>query len=140
MKTEYFESVVMVERLYRLFLDVIKKELEQKNLHDISNVQSIVIYHIGKGQVTVGELTNRGYYMGSNVSYNLRKMVSFGYVEQIPSPHDKRASFIKLTSKGLEVHALLDDVFEKHAKNLKEVQSLKESLSGLESFWNAQLR
>ncbi|CAO5680895.1 MAG: hypothetical protein HEEMFOPI_01826 [Holosporales bacterium] len=140
MKTEYFESVVMVEKLYRLFLDVVRKELDARNWHDISNVQAIVIYHIGHGQLTVGELTNRGYYMGSNVSYNLRKMVSFGYIEQIPSPHDKRASYIKLTEKGFLVHEMLDNMFEKHAHKLQSVEKLRESLKDLESFWLQEVR
>lgn len=140
MKTEYFESVVMVERLYRLFLDVVRKELDTNNYHDISNVQAIVIYHLGDGQLTVGELTNRGYYMGSNVSYNLRKMVSFGYIEQIPSPHDKRASYIKLTEKGLLVRDMLDELFDKHASKIEDVDTLKSSLKSLETFWLQEVR
>lgn len=140
MKAEYFESVVMIERLYRLFLDVVKKELEKHNLHDISNVQAIIAYHINTGQVTVGELTNRGYYLGSNVSYNLRKMVHFGYVDQIPSEHDKRAVYIKLTEKGLTVHKLLDALFEAHAEDFSHALKLKNNLKELESFWNGKLR
>jgi DNA-binding MarR family transcriptional regulator len=135
MKDKYFESVVMVERLYRLFLDVIKKELEKENIHDINNVQAIVLYHIGTGQITVGELTNRGYYLGSNVSYNLRKMVNFGYVDQIPSPHDKRAVFIKLSEKGLKLHNILDVVFERHANQLGDIEAISETLLKLEKFW-----
>lgn len=139
MKEKYFESVVMIERLYRLFLDVVKKELEREKLHDINNVQSIILYHIGMGQITVGELTNRGYYLGSNVSYNLRKMVNFGYVDQIPSPHDKRAIYIKLSEKGLNLHKMLDTLFEKHATEIGDIVSISNTLSGLESFWKTKL-
>jgi DNA-binding MarR family transcriptional regulator len=135
MKEKYFESVVMIERLHRLFLEVVKKELEKQNILDINNVQAIVLYHIGKGQITVGELTNRGYYLGSNVSYNLRKMINFGYIDQIPSPHDKRAVFIKLSEKGLNLHKILDSVFDDHAKKLGNIDQIIDILSQLEKFW-----
>ncbi|MDP2193661.1 MAG: helix-turn-helix domain-containing protein, partial [Alphaproteobacteria bacterium] len=95
MKDTYLESVIMVERVHRLFLEVLKIELEKIGVIDINNVQSLVLYNIGEGQLTVGELTNRGYYLGSNVSYNLRKMVQYDYVEQIQSAHDKRSSYVK---------------------------------------------
>ena len=75
MKEEYFDSVQALERLHRLFLDVVKAELDHLAIFDINNVQTIVLCNIGTNQLTIGELTNRGYYLGSNVSYNLRKMV-----------------------------------------------------------------
>ncbi|CAO5682597.1 MAG: hypothetical protein HEEMFOPI_00743 [Holosporales bacterium] len=139
MKEKYFESVVMVEKLYRLFLEVIKKELEKENIHDINNVQAIVLYHIGTGQITVGELTNRGYYLGSNVSYNLRKMVNFGYVKQTPSEHDRRAIFIRLSEKGLNLHKILDKIFEKHALEIGDIFSIFDMLLKLETFWKREL-
>ena len=103
MKDSYFEAVVMIERLHRLFLEVVKMELDKLHTRDINNVQALVLYNIGKSQLTVGELTNRGYYLGSNVSYNLRKMVQNDYVLQVPSPHDRRSSHVKLSAKGLEL-------------------------------------
>lgn len=140
MKNRYFESIVTIERLYRLFLDVLKNELDKNEIHDINNIQSVIIYHIGKGKVTVGELTNKGYYLGSNVSYNLRKMVNFGYVEQKKSELDKRAIFVQLTLKGIKLHDLLDEVLGKHAKKLMEIETLADELQKLETFWKAELR
>lgn len=140
MKNRYFESIVTIERLYRLFLDVLKNELDKNEIHDINNIQSVIIYHIGKGKVTVGELTNKGYYLGSNVSYNLRKMVNFGYVEQKKSELDKRAIFVQLTLKGIKLHDLLDEVLGKHAKKLMEIETLANELQKLETFWKAELR
>ena len=34
-----------------------------------------MLFNIGDAEMTVGELTLRGCYLGSNVSYNVRKMV-----------------------------------------------------------------
>lgn len=146
MKENYFKSVVMIERLHRLFLEVVKVELDRAKIRDINNVQCLVLYNIGRGQVTVGELTNRGYYLGSNVSYNLRKMVQNGYLIQEPSPHDRRSSHVKLSAKGLGLHDKLDELFTIHAKALVHegvddhaVAKLDETLTQLEGFWTSLL-
>jgi len=142
MKENYFKSVVMIERLHRLFLEVVKVELDRMKIRDINNVQCLVLYNVGRGQVTVGELTNRGYYLGSNVSYNLRKMVQNHYLIQEPSAHDRRSSHVKLSEKGLKLHDRLDDLFTTHAKALAQegissakAEELDRLLTGLESFW-----
>ncbi len=142
MKEEYFQSVQSLERLHRLFLDVVKTELDNIKMFDINNVQAIIIYNIGTNQLTVGELTNRGYYLGSNVSYNLRKMVKNEYIIQVQTPHDRRSSLVKLSPKGLELYKKLDQVFQKHSeilnsKNGKEtLTQLSSSLMKLENFWS----
>lgn len=141
MKEAYFESVQSLEKLHRLFLDVVRTELDNLGMFDINNVQALIIYNIGSNQLSVGELTNRGYYLGSNVSYNLRKMVKHDYVVQIPTPHDRRSSLVKLSPKGLELYKNLDKVFQKHSEILnnkggKETLSqLSVSLQKLEIFW-----
>ena len=145
MKEAYFESIVMVERVHRLFLEVINIELEKQGTHDINNVQALILYNIGEGQLSVGELTNRGYYLGSNVSYNLRKMVQYGYVEQIQSLHDKRSSFVKLSNKGVILFKALDKAMTVQSDSLKkdapDVDILKfvDTLKKLEKFWAAFL-
>ena len=147
MKDAYFQSVVMIERLHRLFLEVIKVELDRMDIRDINNVQCLVLYNIGKGQVTVGELTNRGYYLGSNVSYNLRKMVQNDYLVQEPSAHDRRSSHVKLSSKGVELHDQLDKLFETHAEAMRtegissdKTTDLRNTLNSLEVFWSGLLK
>src|SRR5476649_582287 len=146
MKENYFKSVVMIERLHRLFLEVVKIELDRMKIRDINNVQCLVLYNVGRGQVTVGELTNRGYYLGSNVSYNLRKMVQNGYLVQEPSPHDRRSSHVKLSPKGLDLHDKLDDLFTMHATALSKegvdashAAQLDSTLTTLEGFWTSLL-
>ena len=97
MATKYYDTIQLIERLHRYFLDVVKVELDRLQIMDINNVQAMILFNIGHDEMTVGELTLRGYYLGSNVSYNLKKMVELGYVVQERSPHDKRSIRIKLT-------------------------------------------
>jgi len=146
MKEAYFETVVMIERLQRLFLEVIKIELDRLGTPDINNVQALVLYNIGENQLTVGELTNRGYYLGSNVSYNLRKMVQNDYVVQIPSPHDRRSSHVKLSAKGVALFSKLDKVLGGHAQTLQDkvagsgdMTAFVNTLRKLEGFWSSFL-
>ncbi len=146
MKESYFESVVMIERLHRLFLEVIKGELDRLGTRDINNVQVLILYNIGDNQLTVGELTNRGYYLGSNVSYNLRKMVQNKYVEQIPSPHDRRSSHVKLSAKGLALYKKFDEILTGHTTKLaSEVADevsfgkFRDILRKIETFWTGML-
>lgn len=142
MKEEYFNSAQSLERLHRLFLDVIKEELDHLGIFDINNVQTVVLCNIGTNQLTIGELTNRGYYLGSNVSYNLRKMVQNEYILQIPTPHDRRSCHVKLSPKGLELYKQFDKIFQSHAESLNKKEGketlalLGSSLQKLERFWH----
>ena len=148
MKESYFDIVVMIERLHRLFLDVIREELDLLSKMDITNVQALILYNIGKNnQLTVGELTNRGYYLGSNVSYNLRKMVKNGYVNQVPSAHDRRSSHVKLSPKGNDLYASLNQAivrqtesFTKQIDNKFVLEDFADNLHTLEQFWSSLLK
>ena len=143
MKEVYFETIMLIERLHRLFLEVIKGELDRIALHDINNVQCFILYNIGENRLTVGEVSNRGYYLGSNVTYNLKKMVENGYIDQEQSPHDKRSHHIRLSSKGLALYEKIDAIFKEHTKNMRhngvtetDIKSLKALLQRIEAFWS----
>ena len=145
MSTPYFETIQMIERLHRYFLDVVKMELDHKNVQDINNVQAMILYNIGHEDMTVGELTLRGYYLGSNVSYNVKKMSENGYIEQERSVHDKRSIRVKLSDKGKELYAILNEMFTRHEGKLDGTNLTQESFQGtiktlqdVERFWNAQ--
>jgi len=142
-KEVYFETVMLIERLHRLFLDVIKAELDRLRIQDINNIQCFILYNIGTSQMTVGEVSNRGYYLGSNVTYNLKKMVENGYIVQEQSPHDRRSSQIKLSEKGLKLFESIDNIFSGHSTNLahnsineSDLKNLKVLLQKLENFWS----
>lgn len=145
MNTPYYETIQMIERLHRYFLDVVKMELDRKGVEDINNIQAMILYNIGHDDMTVGELTLRGYYLGSNVSYNVKKMTENGYIEQTRSVHDKRSIRVKLTDKGKELYAILNDMFARHEGQLDGTKLTTESfkdaiatLQNIERFWNAQ--
>lgn len=99
MKQSYLETIRLIERLHRRFLDVIKTELDRLGVEDINNVQTLILFNINEEQLTVGELTARGYYLGSNVSYNVKKLVENGYLQQERSPHDRRMTRVRLSER-----------------------------------------
>jgi DNA-binding MarR family transcriptional regulator len=139
----YYETIHVIERLHRLSLDVLKLELDRLGIEDINNVQSLILYSIGTDQLTVGELTLRGYYLGSNVSYNLKKMVESGYLVQERSLHDRRSIRVKTSVKGAELKSKLDAFFERDGDRLMggwlsadELTRLGIGLNKLERFWS----
>lgn len=119
MKYNYYKSITMIEKLHRLFMEVIKQHLWKLNIKDINNVQCSILYNIYDKEVNVGSLIKDGYYQGSNVSYNLRKMVENGYISQRPSQCDRRVSEISLTEKGLSLHDKLTEIFDSHSIRLQ---------------------
>ena len=135
----YLESISLIERLHRQFLDVVKAELDGLGMRDINNVQSLILFNIGSEELTVGELTQRGYYLGSNVSYNLKKMVEAGYILQERSPHDRRSVRIRLSDKGVALWKRLSEMFQRHAGRLdaagRSLDDANGSLRELERFW-----
>lgn len=142
----YFESILLIERLHRQFLEVVKRELDYQLIKDINNVQALILYNIGREEVTVGELTHRGYYLGSNVSYNVKKMVETDYLLQERSTHDKRAVHVRLSEKGLGLHGRLSSMFDGHLQALTEspltsehLEAANQTLHGLERFWREML-
>ncbi len=143
--TPYFDAIQLIERLHRHFLDVLKLELDRKGIQDINNVQSMILYNIGEDELTVGELTIRGYYLGSNVSYNVKKMVENGYLVQERSVHDKRSIRVRLSQKGIELRALITDMFARHEKLIvgtdltpDRLNALNATMAMVERFWASQ--
>mgnify|MGYP002785945346 CR=1 FL=1 len=140
--TPYYESIQLIERLHRHFLDVVKVELDKKGVQDINNVQSMILYNIGRDDLTVGELTIRGYYLGSNVSYNVKKMVENGYLVQERSVHDKRSIRVRLSDKGIELHNFISQMFKRQEDQIQNsditnenLNAMNNTLKALERFW-----
>ncbi len=142
MKTVYAETILLIERLHRRFLDVIDAELERLKIDDLNNVQTLILYNIGYVELTVGELTGRGYYLGSNVSYNVKKLVENGYLVQSRSNYDKRAIRVKLSQKGLDICEKVGLLYQSHADALQKndeglvaLSATNHLLENLEGFW-----
>jgi DNA-binding MarR family transcriptional regulator len=138
----YLAVVSLIERLHRNFLEIVKLELDGLGIQDINNVQGLMLFNIGDAEMTVGELTLRGCYLGSNVSYNVKKMVENGYLAQERSIHDRRSVHVRLTAKGRALRDRLSLMHKRHIEMLAQtaitdadLRAAAVTLRRLERFW-----
>ncbi|QEW19247.1 MarR family protein [Marinibacterium anthonyi] len=144
----YLEALALVERLHRLLLDVIKDEFERIGVLEINAVQALLLFNIGDNEVTAGELKTRGYYQGSNVSYNLKKLVEMGYMHHQRCEIDRRSVRVRLTPRGREIRDIVDQLFLRHAEGLQEkgvidaagIEDITNALRRVERYWTDQIR
>ncbi len=140
----YLESLQLVERLHRRLLDVIKDEFDRAGRSDINAIQALLLFNIGSAELTAGELRSRGYYLGSNVSYNLKKLVDLGFINHQRSRVDRRSVRVSLTPKGEEVAAVVGKLYDRHIGSIEQVggissdefQQMNRALQRLDRFWN----
>ncbi|MCC5974155.1 MAG: MarR family transcriptional regulator [Rubellimicrobium sp.] len=144
----YLDALTLVERLHRLLLDVIKDEFERLGVLEINPVQALLLFNIADNEVTAGELKSRGYYQGSNVSYNLKKMVDLGYMHHQRCEIDRRSVRVRLTDKGRRTREIVARLFATHAEGLIArsvidaggMQDIVDSLRRIERYWSDQIR
>ena len=146
--TVYLDALTLVERLHRLLLDVIKDEFERVDVLEINAVQALLLFNIGDNEVTAGELKSRGYYQGSNVSYNLKKLVDMGYMHHQRCEIDRRSVRVRLTEKGRSVRDIVATLFQGHASGLQDkgvldmngLDNIAAALRRVERYWADQIR
>lgn len=144
----YLDSLALVERLHRLLLDVIKDEFERVGVLEINAVQALLLFNIGDNEVTAGELKSRGYYQGSNVSYNLKKLVEMGYMHHQRCEIDRRSVRVRLTEAGRKIRDIVATLFERHAEGLQSkgvlgpegIENITHALRRVERYWTDQIR
>ncbi|PYG33067.1 MarR family winged helix-turn-helix transcriptional regulator [Pelagimonas varians] len=144
----YLDALGLVERLHRLLLDVIKDEFERLGIIDVNAVQALLLFNIGENEVTAGELKSRGYYQGSNVSYNLKKLVEMGYMHHQRCEIDRRSVRVRLTQRGREICEIVNELFLSHADGLQKkavlsiegIDDITMSLRRVERYWTDQIR
>lgn len=144
----YLDTLALVERLHRLLLDVIKDEFERVGALEINPVQALLLFNIAGNEVTAGELKSRGYYQGSNVSYNLKKLVEAGYMHHQRSDTDRRSVRVRLTPKGHMLRETVAAMFARHAETLEQrevvsldtLDALNHALRRMERYWTDQIR
>ncbi len=147
-RSEYLQALRFIERLHRLLLDVIKDEFDRLGGSDINSVQALLLYNIGDNELTAGELKSRGYYLGSNVSYNLKKLVDMDYLHYKRSETDRRSVRVSLTPKGQQACDVVNKLYDRQLTSLEavgqvhsgDVQVLNKALLRLERFWSDQIR
>ena len=146
--TGYLEALSLVERLHRLLLDVIKDEFERVGILEINAAQALLLFNIGDNEVTAGELKSRGYYQGSNVSYNLKKLVDMGYMHHQRCEIDRRSVRVRLTQSGREIREVVSKLFSRHADGLVKrgvlshegLDDITTALRRVERYWSDQIR
>lgn len=146
--TGYLEALALVERLHRLLLDVIKDEFERVGVLEINAVQALLLFNIGDNEVTAGELKTRGYYQGSNVSYNLKKLVEMGFMHHQRCEVDRRSVRVRLTQKGRDIRDIVAALFARHAEGLEQngvlgvdgIDEISHALRRVERYWSEQIR
>lgn len=144
----YLESLQLLERMHRLMLDLVKDEFERLGRHELTPVQAMILYNLGASEVSAGELRSRGMYQGSNVSYNLKKLVAMGYVHHERSDMDRRSVRVRLTEEGLVVRETVHRLFLRHAEGLAMSGVLEDppldqvnlQSRRIERFWSEQIR
>lgn len=147
-RSEYLQGLRLVERLHRLLLDVIKDEFDRLGGAELNSVQALLLYNIGDSELTAGELKTRGYYLGSNVSYNLKKLVDMGYLHYKRSEIDRRSVRVSLTEKGKDACEIVQGLYQRQMRSLEavgevkreDIQALNKALVRLERFWSDQIR
>lgn len=140
----YLESLQLVERLHRRLLDVVKDEFDRNGRSDINAIQALLLFNIGSAELTAGELRSRGYYLGSNVSYNLKKLVDLGFINHQRSRVDRRSVRVSLTDKGREIAETVGLLYERHIGSIEQVgginadefAQMNKALQRLDRFWN----
>ncbi|MEO5324360.1 transcriptional regulator LdtR [Mesorhizobium sp. CC13] len=140
----YLESLQLVERLHRRLLDVVKDEFDRNGRSDINAIQALLLFNIGNAELTAGELRSRGYYLGSNVSYNLKKLVELDFINHQRSRIDRRSVRVSLTPKGQEVAEVVAGLYERHVGSIEQVggintdefKQMNRALQRLDRFWN----
>ncbi|MCX8998980.1 MarR family winged helix-turn-helix transcriptional regulator [Rhizobiaceae bacterium BDR2-2] len=144
LRSLYLESLHLVERLHRRLLDVIKDEFDRQGRSDVNAVQALLLFNIGNSELTAGELRSRGFYLGSNVSYNVKKLVDLGLINHKRSRIDRRSVRISLTEKGQEIAETVARLYERHVGSIQKVGGIGENefsemnklLQRLDRFWN----
>ena len=147
-RNEYLQALRLIERLHRLLLDVIKNEFDRMGGADLNSVQALLLYNIGDAELTAGELKTRGYYLGSNVSYNLKKLVDMGYIHYKRSETDRRSVRVSLTQKGLDACEIVQKLYQRQLGSVEavaqvsgeELKTVNKSLVRLERYWTDQIR
>jgi len=144
LRSLYLEALHLVERLHRRLQDVVKDEFDRQGRDDINAIQALLLFNIGDAELTAGELRSRGYYLGSNVSYNLKKLIELGFIHHQRSRIDRRAVRVSLTEKGKEVADVVARLYDRHIGSIEQVGGINEddfgqmnrALQRLDRFWN----
>lgn len=145
--TAYHDIARIVERMHRRFLDLVRLELERRGADDLSPIQALMVLLIGDDELSVRDLMERGYFLGSNASYNLKNLVESGYVDRAASQRDRRSARLRLSEKGQTLCQSLRRMEAEQAEaliaapsDLDDLAVTYRMLRRLERLWTDQIR
>lgn len=144
----YVELLRVLERAHRQLLETVSAELERSEVTDVNAVQALLLYHMGEEPLTAAEIKTSGRYLGSNVTYNLRKLIEAGRLVESRGPNGRGAPRFSPTEAGSQIRALVEGLFERQSSSLKplcamgeaDVQQASAALAKLERYWTDQVR
>ncbi|QIB35427.1 MarR family winged helix-turn-helix transcriptional regulator [Ancylobacter pratisalsi] len=143
----HLEIARLIERSHRRFLDLLRVELTRLGTDDISPSQVMLLFTIGNDELSVRDLLERGHYLGSNASYNLKQLVEADYVHRAASQRDRRSARLRLTDKAQRlcdaVRTMQDNVHRPNSQNSIDANDLVTAftvLRRLELLWTSALR
>lgn len=141
----YVDLLHTVERAQRQLHETVGSELERAGVSDVTAVQALLLFHLGSETLTAAEIMHSGRYLGSNVSYNLKKLSELGRLE---TTRDGGAPRFAATPSGRAIQQRLWALFNRQHMALQPVCSMKDSdvaaataaLKKLERYWSDQVR
>jgi len=143
----YHDIARVIDHMQRRLHDVIRVELGRIGVDDISPMQVLMLLNIGSDELSVRDLMERGYYLGSNASYNLKHLVEAGYVDRGASQRDRRAARLKLSERGARLAAEIRRLEDRQAQSLirdqkdaEDLETTYRTLRRLERLWGDIIR
>lgn len=143
----FSELIRMVERMHRRFLDLVRVEVGRLGADDISPTQAVMLMALGRDELSVRGLVERGYYLGSNASYNLKHLIEAGYVDRTTSQRDRRVARLRLSAKGIGLVDHLRRWEEDQAESLasdgtspRDLEQTYRTLRRVERTWTDLMR
>ena len=143
----HIEIVRVIERLHRRSLDLIRADLIRAGVDDLSPSQVMMLLTIGRSELSVRDLIERGYYLGSNASYSLKRLVEAEYVIRTASERDRRSARIRLSEKGQKLCDMIKTIdrtyhrlVTRNEEEIRELESTFRTLKRLEEAWSNAVR
>lgn len=143
----HIEIVRVIERLHRRSLDLIRADLIRAGIDDLSPSQVMMLLTIGQSELSVRDLIERGYYLGSNASYSLKRLVEAEYVVRAASERDRRSARIRLSGKGQKLCNMIKTIdrtyhrlVTRNEEEIRELESTFRTLKRLEEAWSNAVR
>lgn len=125
----HLDLMRVIERMHRRHLDLLRADLMRHGVDDVSPAQVMMLFTIGTGDISVRNLIERGYYLGSNASYSLKRLIEAGYVQRTTSERDRRSARLRLSDKGLELCRLVRTVDQDYQVRLVRGQDQAHDLN-----------